>query len=81
MIIAAGRTQPLVPEGERRPGRYLIPLTCRGIMRANLPSLTKLISVGTSLPLDKAVNEAMVSGRKYMGAGSAGLAVCPKPSR
>jgi PTS system mannose-specific IIA component len=41
---------------------------------ANLPSLIKLISVRINLPLEKAVCEAIESGRKYMRAGSAELA-------
>jgi mannose PTS system EIIA component len=41
---------------------------------ANLPSLIKLISVRTKLPLDAAVHEAIESGRKYMRSGSAELA-------
>ncbi len=41
---------------------------------ANLPSLIKLISVRTKLPLDAAVEEAIESGRKYMRSGSAELA-------
>jgi len=41
---------------------------------ANLPSLIKLISVRITLPLEKAVSEAIASGRKYMRAGSAELA-------
>ncbi len=41
---------------------------------ANLPSLIKLISVRLNLPLEKAVCEAIESGRKYMRAGSAELA-------
>ena len=40
---------------------------------ASLPSLIKLISVRTNLPLEKAVCEAIESGRKYMRAGSADL--------
>ncbi len=40
---------------------------------ANLPSLIKLISVRITLPLEKAVCEAIESGRKYMRAGSAEL--------
>ena len=44
---------------------------------ANLPSLIKLISVRTTLPLEKAVCEAIESGRKYMRAGSAELAPSP----
>jgi PTS system mannose-specific IIA component len=41
---------------------------------ANLPSLIKLISVRITLPLEKAVREAIESGRKYMRAGSDELA-------
>jgi PTS system mannose-specific IIA component len=41
---------------------------------ANLPSLIKLISVRITLPLEKAVCDAIDSGRKYMRAGSAELA-------
>jgi PTS system mannose-specific IIA component len=44
---------------------------------ANLPSLIKLISVRITLPLEKAVCEAIDSGRKYMRAGSAELAGGP----
>src|SRR5262245_12476849 len=40
---------------------------------ANLPSLIKLISVRTKLPLDLAVREAIESGHKYMRSGSAEL--------
>ena len=40
---------------------------------ANLPSLIKLVSVRTKVPLDRAVREAIESGRKYMRAGSAEL--------
>lgn len=40
---------------------------------ANLPSLIKLISVRTTLPLDQAVKEAIASGRKYMRSGSTEL--------
>jgi PTS system mannose-specific IIA component len=43
---------------------------------ANLPSLIKLISVRTKLPLEAAVKEAIESGRKYMRAGSAELFGC-----
>ena len=42
---------------------------------ANLPSLIKLISVRTKLPLDAAVREAIESGHKYMRSGSAELVV------
>src|SRR6516164_7388897 len=41
---------------------------------ASLPSLIKLISVRINMPLEKAVCEAIESGRKYMRAGSAELA-------
>jgi PTS system mannose-specific IIA component len=41
---------------------------------ANLPSLIKLISVRTTLPLEKAVREAIEAGRKYMRSGSTELA-------
>ena len=44
---------------------------------ANLPSLIKLISVRINMPLEKAVCEAIESGRKYMRAGSAELAGGP----
>ena len=44
---------------------------------ANLPSLIKLISVRITVPLEKAVCEAIESGRKYMRAGSAELAGGP----
>ncbi len=44
---------------------------------ANLPSLIKLISVRITLPLEKAVCDAIESGRKYMRAGSAELAGGP----
>lgn len=40
---------------------------------ANLPSLIKLVSLRTKLPLDAAVREAIEAGRKYMRAGSAEL--------
>lgn len=40
---------------------------------ANLPSLIKLVGVRTTLPLEKAVREAIAAGRKYMRAGSAEL--------
>ena len=46
---------------------------------ANLPSLIKLIGVRISLPLEKAVCEAIESGRKYMRAGSTELAGGPIP--
>jgi len=41
---------------------------------ANLPSLIKLIGLRIDAPLDKAVDEAIKSGRKYMRAGSFELA-------
>ena len=41
---------------------------------ANLPSLIKLISLRTTLSLEKAVREAIEAGRKYMRAGSSELA-------
>ena len=41
---------------------------------ASLPTLIKLISVRINLPLEKAVCEAIESGRKYMRAGSVELA-------
>jgi PTS system mannose-specific IIA component len=44
---------------------------------ANLPSLIKLIGVRTTMTLDLAVKEAIVSGRKYMRSGSAELAGTP----
>src|SRR5579863_7739753 len=44
---------------------------------ANLPSLIKLIGLRTDAPLDKAVDEAIKSGRKYMRAGSSELAARP----
>ena len=44
---------------------------------ASLPSLIKLINVRITLPLEKAVCEAIESGRKYMRAGSAELATMP----
>ena len=46
---------------------------------ANLPSLIKLIGVRITLPLEKAVCEAIESGRKYMRAGSTELAGGPIP--
>src|SRR5882757_9055828 len=48
---------------------------------ANLPSLIKLISVRTKLPLDAAVHEAIESGHKYLRAGSAELITAYRPSR
>ena len=48
---------------------------------ANLPSLIKLIGVRISLPLEKAVCEAIDSGRKYMRSGSTELTGGPtRPS-
>lgn len=44
---------------------------------ANLPSLIKLIGLRTEATLDKAVDEAIKSGRKYMRAGSSELAAGP----
>lgn len=44
---------------------------------ANLPSLIKLIGLRIDAPLDKAVDEAIKSGRKYMRAGSSELAMGP----
>ncbi len=44
---------------------------------ANLPSLIKLIGLRIDAPLDKAVDEAIKSGRKYMRAGSSELAAGP----
>ncbi len=41
---------------------------------ANLPSLIKLIGLRIDAPLEKAVDEAIRSGRKYMRAGSSELA-------
>ncbi len=41
---------------------------------ANLPSLIKLIGLRIDAPLEKAVDEAIKSGRKYMRAGSSELA-------
>jgi len=46
---------------------------------ANLPSLIKLIGVRITVPLEKAVCEAIESGRKYMRAGSTELAGGPMP--
>ncbi len=45
---------------------------------ANLPSLIKLIGLRIEAPLEKAVDEAIKSGRKYMRAGSSELACSPK---
>lgn len=47
---------------------------------ANLPSLIKLIGLRTSTPLEKAVDEAIKSGRKYMRSGSTELAASPGKS-
>ena len=44
---------------------------------ANLPSLIKLIGLRIDAPLEKAVAEAIKSGRKYMRAGSFELASGP----
>ena len=44
---------------------------------ANLPSLIKLISLRIDASLEKAVDEAIKSGRKYMRAGSSELAASP----
>lgn len=44
---------------------------------ANLPSLIKLVGLRTDAPLEKAVAEAIKSGRKYMRAGSSELASAP----
>lgn len=44
---------------------------------ANLPSLIKLIGLRADLPLEKAVDEAIKSGRKYMRSGSSELASAP----
>ena len=44
---------------------------------ANLPSLIKLIGLRADVPLEKAVDEAIKSGRKYMRAGSSELASAP----
>lgn len=46
---------------------------------ANLPSLIKLIGLRADVPLEKAVDEAIKSGRKYMRAGSSELASAPGP--
>lgn len=48
---------------------------------ANLPSLIKLISVRTKLPLDAAVHEAIESGHKYLRCGSAELVAAYRPGR
>lgn len=44
---------------------------------ANLPSLIKLIGLRAEAPLEKAVDEAIKSGRKYMRSGSSELAAAP----
>src|SRR5438874_10404145 len=44
---------------------------------ANLPSLIKLVGLRTDASLDKAVTEAIKSGRKYMRAGSSELVGVP----
>jgi len=44
---------------------------------ANLPSLIKLVGLRTDASLDKAVTEAIKSGRKYMRAGSSELVGAP----
>src|SRR5579871_264102 len=44
---------------------------------ANLPSLIKLIGLRIDAPLEKAVDEAIKSGCKYMRAGSSELATSP----
>ena len=44
---------------------------------ANLPSLIKLVGLRTDASLEKAVAEAIKSGRKYMRAGSSELAGAP----
>ena len=46
---------------------------------ANLPSLIKLIGLRADVPLEKAVDEAIKSGRKYMRAGSSELTSAPGP--
>ena len=46
---------------------------------ANLPSLIKLIGLRVDMPLEKAVDEAIKSGRKYMRACSPELASAPGP--
>ena len=48
---------------------------------ANLPSLIKLIALRTDAPLERAVDEAIKSGRKYMRAGSCELASSPDARR
>jgi PTS system mannose-specific IIA component len=48
---------------------------------ANLPSLIKLIGLRVDMPLEKAVDEAIKSGRKYMRAGSCELASGPEAGR
>jgi mannose PTS system EIIA component len=48
---------------------------------ANLPSLIKLIGLRVDRPLEKAVDEAIKSGRKYMRAGSCELAPAPDGRR
>ena len=48
---------------------------------ANLPSLIKLIGLRIDVPLEKAVDEAIKSGRKYMRAGSSELASGPEVGR
>ena len=48
---------------------------------ANLPSLIKLIGLRFDVPLEKAVDEAIRSGRKYMRAGSFELASGPDVRR
>jgi PTS system mannose-specific IIA component len=48
---------------------------------ANLPSLIKLIGLRIEAPLEKAVDEAIKSGRKYMRAGSFELASGPDVRR
>src|SRR5579864_5601799 len=48
---------------------------------ANLPSLIKLIGLRIDMPLEKAVDEAIKSGRKYLRAGSSELASGPEIRR
>ena len=48
---------------------------------ANLPSLIKLIGLRADAPLEKAVDEAIKSGRKYMRTGSCELASAPDAGR
>ena len=48
---------------------------------ANLPSLIKLIGLRIDAPLERAVGEAIKSGRKYMRAGSFELASGPDVRR